>query len=78
MGSEMCIRDRLENAYHDQHRDRVERVLWNKAFMSAVEEQPMVPFKEFMQSETGLKNHVKNLMTYGFSVVTEVNFIQIL
>ena len=46
--------------------------------MSAVEEQPMVPFKEFMQSETGLKNHVKNLMTYGFSVVTEVNFIQIL
>nr|XP_022336473.1 trimethyllysine dioxygenase, mitochondrial-like isoform X2 [Crassostrea virginica] len=61
----------LENAYHDQHRDRVERVLWNKAFMSAVEEQPMVPFKEFMQSETGLKNHVKNLMTYGFSVVTE-------
>lgn len=63
----------LENTYHDQHRDRVERVLWNKAIMATVTEQPMVPYKDFMETEDGLKEHVKNLMKYGFSVVIQVN-----
>lgn len=62
----------LENTYHDQHRDRVERVLWNKAIMATVTEQPMVQYKDFMETEDGLKEHVKNLMKYGFSVVTQV------
>lgn len=61
----------LENTYHDQHRDRVERVLWNKAIMATVTEQPMVPYEDFMETENGLKEHVKNLMKYGFSVVTQ-------
>lgn len=63
----------LENTYHDQHRDRVERVLWNKAIMATVTEQPMVPYEDFMETEDGLKEHVKNLMKFGFSVVTQVN-----
>lgn len=65
----------LENTYHDQHRDRVERVLWNKAIMATVTEQPMVPYEDFMETENGLKEHVKNLMKYGFSVVTQVNYV---
>ncbi|XP_048746298.1 trimethyllysine dioxygenase, mitochondrial-like [Ostrea edulis] len=62
----------LENSYHDQHNDRVEKLLWNKDVMTATTEQPMVPCKDFMHSESGLKAHVKNLLKFGFSIVTEV------
>ncbi|XP_061183408.1 trimethyllysine dioxygenase, mitochondrial-like [Saccostrea echinata] len=61
----------IENTYHNQHKDRVEKLLWNKDVMSTITEQPMVPFQEFMQTEKGLKGHVNNLLKYGFSVVTE-------
>ncbi|KAK3095974.1 hypothetical protein FSP39_021529 [Pinctada imbricata] len=62
----------IQNTFHDQHQDRVQQILWDKERLGAEPGLPLVPYKHYMSTDDGLKDHLTNLLKYGFSIVSEV------
>ncbi|XP_021346618.1 trimethyllysine dioxygenase, mitochondrial-like, partial [Mizuhopecten yessoensis] len=60
----------VDNAYHSQHTDQVDKVPWDKETIESAG-LPTVHFHEYMDSDEGLRKHLHNLVKFGFSIVTE-------
>ncbi|XP_033760567.1 trimethyllysine dioxygenase, mitochondrial-like [Pecten maximus] len=60
----------VDNAYHSQHTDQVDKVVWDKDTIESAG-LPTVHFQEYMDSDEGLRKHLYNLVKFGFSIVTE-------
>ncbi|XP_069105009.1 trimethyllysine dioxygenase, mitochondrial-like [Argopecten irradians] len=60
----------VDNTYHQQHTVQVDKVVWDKETIETAG-LPTVHFKEYMDSDEGLRKHLYNLVKFGFSIVTE-------
>ncbi|XP_013408349.1 trimethyllysine dioxygenase, mitochondrial isoform X1 [Lingula anatina] len=62
----------LENAYPGKPDIlQVPKVLWNAETIKSQSPTP-VPYQEYMDTDGGLRNMLKDLLTYGFGLVSEV------
>jgi len=62
----------IQNTYHEHHKNRVDRVMWDKVILEG-QPLPVVNYNEYMNTDDGLKKHLTNLLQFGFSIISGVN-----